>query len=112
MGSGNKCHETKFYDRHGLQVPPPQACVDKPFLWTDGKVSLRAALNKTVYSHEEKVSITVDVHNNSRKIIRKIRVSFPFLTTSLSTRFEKTIISSPGLRRTTRGRLHVQQWQV
>lgn len=48
--------------------------MDKPFLWTDGKVSLRAALNKTAYSHEEGVFITVDVHNNSRKIIRKIRV--------------------------------------
>lgn len=56
------------------QATPPQGCVDKPFLWTDGKVSLRAALNKTAYSHEEKVCITVDVHNNSRKIIRKIRV--------------------------------------
>lgn len=38
-------------------------------------MSLRAALNKTAYGHEEKVCITVDVFNNSRKIIRKIRVS-------------------------------------
>lgn len=52
------------------------SCVDKPFLWTDGKVSLRAALNKTVYSHDETVCVTVSVYNNSRKIIRKIRVSY------------------------------------
>ena len=57
------------------RLQAPQGCVDKPFLWTDGKVSLRAALNKTAYGHEEKVFITVDVYNNSRKIIRKIRVS-------------------------------------
>lgn len=70
-----KCRRVN-YDYAGLlQAPPPQGCVDKPFLWTDGKVSLRAALNKTAYGHEEKVFITVDVYNNSRKVIRKIRVS-------------------------------------
>lgn len=52
----------------------PKGFVDKPFLWTDGKVSLKAALNKTAYSHEEDVAVTIDVRNNSRKVIRKIRV--------------------------------------
>lgn len=49
--------------------------MDKPFLWTDGRVSLRAALNKSAYGHGEHISVTIDVRNNSRKIIRKIRVS-------------------------------------
>lgn len=74
---GNKYPNRPLMFHDGIsQPPPPQGHVDKPFLWTDGKVSLRAALNKTAYSHEEKVLITVDVFNNSRKIIRKIRVSY------------------------------------
>lgn len=50
--------------------------MDKPFLWTDGRVSLRAALNKSAYGHGESISVTVDVRNDSRKVIRKIRVRF------------------------------------
>lgn len=53
----------------------PEGSVDKPFLWTDGRVSLRAALDKSAYGHGEHISVTVDVRNDSRKIIRKIRVS-------------------------------------
>lgn len=53
----------------------PEGCVDKPFLWTEGRVSLRAALDKSAYIHGEQISVTVDVRNDSRKIIRKIRVS-------------------------------------
>lgn len=52
----------------------PEGCVDKPFLWTEGRVSLRAALDKSAYVHGEHISVTVDVKNDSRKIIRKIRV--------------------------------------
>lgn len=48
--------------------------MDKPFLWTEGRVSLRAALNKSAYGHGEHISVTIDVRNDSRKIIRKIRV--------------------------------------
>lgn len=53
----------------------PEGCVDKPFLWTEGRVSLRAALDKSAYIHGEQISVTVDVRNDSRKMIRKIRVS-------------------------------------
>lgn len=53
----------------------PEGSVDKPFLWTEGRVSLRAALNKSAYGHGEHISVTIDVRNDSRKIIRKIRVS-------------------------------------
>lgn len=51
-----------------------EGCVDKPFLWTEGRVSLRAALDKSAYIHGEHIIVTVDVKNDSRKIIRKIRV--------------------------------------
>lgn len=44
-------------------------------MWTEGRVSLRAALNKSAYGHGEHISVTIDVRNDSRKIIRKIRVS-------------------------------------
>ena len=52
--------------------------MEQPFLWTDGKVSLKAALNKTAYGHDEDVTVTVEVRNNSRKVIRKIRVGIHF----------------------------------
>lgn len=53
----------------------PHGAVDKPFLWAEGRVSLKAALNKSIYRHGEQVSATVDIHNESRKIVRKIRVN-------------------------------------
>lgn len=53
----------------------PHGSVDKPFLWTDGRVSLKASLNKSAYTHGENVNVTIDVKNDSRKIVRKIRVS-------------------------------------
>lgn len=56
----------------------PQGSVDKPFLWAEGKVSLKASLNKSAYSHGENVNVTIDVKNDSRKVVRKIRVSFLF----------------------------------
>ncbi|XP_070500300.1 phosrestin-2 [Chironomus tepperi] len=52
----------------------PYGSVDKPFLWTEGKVSLKASLNKSAYAHGENVNITIDVKNESRKIVRKIRI--------------------------------------
>lgn len=49
--------------------------VDKPFLWADGRVNLKASLNKAAYVHGENVTVTLDIKNDSRKIVRKIRVS-------------------------------------
>lgn len=54
----------------------PQGSVDKPFLWTEGRVNLKASLNKSAYTHGENVNVTIDVKNDSRKVVRKIRVSF------------------------------------
>ncbi|CAO1397796.1 unnamed protein product [Diamesa hyperborea] len=52
----------------------PQGSVDKPFLWAEGRVSLKASLNKSAYSHGENVNVTIDVKNESRKVVRKIRI--------------------------------------
>uniref|UniRef100_A0A1B0GNM2 Arrestin C-terminal-like domain-containing protein n=1 Tax=Phlebotomus papatasi TaxID=29031 RepID=A0A1B0GNM2_PHLPP len=52
----------------------PQGSVDKPFLWAEGRVSLKAALNKSAYGHDEDIAVTIDVRNDSRKIVRKIRI--------------------------------------
>lgn len=57
----------------------PQGSVDKPFLWTEGRVNLKASLNKSAYTHGENVNVTIDVKNDSRKVVRKIRVSFNLL---------------------------------
>lgn len=58
-----------------LQIQGPQGSVDKPFLWAEGRVSLKASLNKSAYSHGENVNVTIDVRNESKKVVRKIRVS-------------------------------------
>lgn len=49
--------------------------MNKPFLWTEGRVCLRASLDKSAYGHGEHINVSVHVKNDSRKIIRKIRVS-------------------------------------
>lgn len=38
-------------------------------------MSLKASLNKSAYTHGENVNVTIDVKNDSRKVVRKIRVS-------------------------------------
>lgn len=57
------------------QSSGPQGAVDKPFLLQDGRVGLRASLDKCVYGHGEEVSVTVHIRNDSRKTVRRIRVS-------------------------------------
>ncbi|KAH8421307.1 hypothetical protein KR009_001482, partial [Drosophila setifemur] len=61
----------------GVSVGPcggPQGAVDKPFLLHDGRVALRASLDKGWYTHGEDVKVTVNVRNDSRKTVRKVRV--------------------------------------
>ncbi|KAH8306601.1 hypothetical protein KR018_009011, partial [Drosophila ironensis] len=61
----------------GVSVGPcggPQGAVDKPFLLHDGRVALRASLDKGWYTHGEDVNVTVNVRNDSRKTVRKVRV--------------------------------------
>ncbi|XP_055389137.1 uncharacterized protein LOC129618427 [Condylostylus longicornis] len=52
----------------------PQGAVDKPFLLQEGRVCLRASLNKSWYTHGENVIVTVNIKNESKKTVRKIRV--------------------------------------
>ncbi|XP_017474742.1 PREDICTED: uncharacterized protein LOC108365259, partial [Rhagoletis zephyria] len=52
----------------------PQGAVDKPFLLQDGRVGLRASLDKAWYTHGEDVCVTVNIKNDSRKTVRKVRV--------------------------------------
>nr|XP_017035256.1 uncharacterized protein LOC108083816 isoform X1 [Drosophila kikkawai] len=61
----------------GVSVGPcggPQGSVDKPFLLHDGRVGLRASLDKGWYTHGEDVNVTVQIRNDSRKTVRKVRV--------------------------------------
>ena len=67
---------TFFFFYFLSSIQGPQGSVDKPFLWTEGRVNLKASLNKSAYSHGENVNVTIDVKNDSRKVVRKIRVSF------------------------------------
>ncbi|XP_061391900.1 uncharacterized protein LOC133327356, partial [Musca vetustissima] len=51
----------------------PQGAVDKPFLLQDGRVGLRASLDKAWYTHGEDVCVTINIRNDSRKTVRKVR---------------------------------------
>ncbi|TMW45224.1 hypothetical protein DOY81_009695, partial [Sarcophaga bullata] len=44
----------------------PQGAVDKPFLLQDGRVGLRASLDKSWYTHGEDVCVTINIRNDSR----------------------------------------------
>ncbi|XP_063708935.1 phosrestin-2 [Culicoides brevitarsis] len=52
----------------------PERIVEKPFLWTEGRLYLKATLNKYAFTHGEDIAVTIDVKNESKKIIRKIKV--------------------------------------
>lgn len=56
-------------------IPAPHAVVEKYFLLSDGRVELEASLDKAVYHHGEEIQVTVHVHNNSNKTIRRIKVN-------------------------------------
>ncbi|XP_026672431.1 phosrestin-2-like isoform X2 [Ceratina calcarata] len=52
----------------------PHATVEKPFLLSDGRVSLEAKLDRAVYAHEDSITVNVKVNNNSSKTVRRIKV--------------------------------------
>lgn len=63
-----------------LQVPPPHATVEKPFLLGDGQVELEASLNKAIYAHGEDIKVSIQVRNLSSKTVRRIKVGiYPFV---------------------------------
>ncbi|XP_046811843.1 uncharacterized protein LOC111689669, partial [Lucilia cuprina] len=51
----------------------PQGAVDKPFLLQDGRVGLKASLDKAWYTHGEDVCVSINIRNDSKKTVRKIR---------------------------------------
>lgn len=61
------------YNLQCLQGPSIE--VEKPFLWTEGRIILKATLDKHFYSHDENVNVTVEIKNESKKMIRKMKVS-------------------------------------
>ena len=52
----------------------PRAVAVKPFLLSDGKLQLEASLDKAVYSHGDPVIVHLQLHNNSNKSVRRIKV--------------------------------------
>ena len=54
----------------------PSVEIEKPFLWTEGRIILKASLDKHYYSHGENVNVTVEINNESKKTIRKIKVTY------------------------------------
>lgn len=54
---------------------PPHAIVSKQFLLSDGKVTLEALLDKAAYAHGDSIHVTVSILNESRKHIRRLKVS-------------------------------------
>ncbi len=53
----------------------PRATLDKTFLFSDGAIKLEAALDKAVYSHEDTVNVTLSINNETKKNIRRLKVS-------------------------------------
>lgn len=53
----------------------PSIEIEKPFLWTEGRIILKASLDKHYYFHNENVNVTVEIKNESKKIVRKIKAS-------------------------------------
>ncbi|XP_018897592.2 arrestin homolog isoform X2 [Bemisia tabaci] len=58
----------------GTGAAPPHACVEKPFLLSDGKVHLDAQLDKSIYNHGDSILVTVSIKNRSSKSVRGIKV--------------------------------------
>ncbi|XP_055843469.1 uncharacterized protein LOC129910214 isoform X2 [Episyrphus balteatus] len=71
-----KCPSDSFYNYsksfQEYETGGPQGSVDKPFLLQEGRVSLRASLDKAWYTHAENVIVNVDIRNDSRKTVRKV----------------------------------------
>ncbi|KOX68836.1 Phosrestin-2 [Melipona quadrifasciata] len=52
----------------------PHAAVEKPFLLSDGRVSLEARLDQAFYAHGDSITVHVNINNNSSKTVRRIKV--------------------------------------
>lgn len=62
-------------DMPEVEGTPPHAAAEKQFILSDGKLKLEASLNKSVYHHGDPVIVSVAVHNNSNKTVRRLKVN-------------------------------------
>lgn len=58
----------------GWRQKGPQATSEKPFLLSDGKVTLEANLDKAIYTHGDPIHVNISVKNTSKKAVRRIKV--------------------------------------
>ncbi|XP_015379651.1 PREDICTED: arrestin homolog [Diuraphis noxia] len=58
----------------GWRQRGPQATSEKPFLLSDGKVTLEANLDKAIYTHGDPIHVNISVKNTSKKAVRRIKV--------------------------------------
>lgn len=58
----------------GWRQKGPQATSEKPFLLSDGKVTLEANLDKAIYTHGDPIHVSISVRNTSKKAVRRIKV--------------------------------------
>lgn len=59
----------------GWRQKGPQATSEKPFLLSDGKVTLEANLDKAIYTHGDPIHVNISVKNTSKKAVRRIKVN-------------------------------------
>lgn len=64
-----RCEQPKGWRQKG-----PQASSEKPFLLSDGKVTLEANLDKSIYTHGDPIHVSINVMNTSKKVVRRIKV--------------------------------------
>ncbi|KAL1131410.1 hypothetical protein AAG570_011027 [Ranatra chinensis] len=58
----------------GSTVQPPRATATKPFILSDGKITLEASLDKADYQHGDSIHVTLAINNTTNKTIRRIKV--------------------------------------
>lgn len=71
----------------GWRQKGPQATSEKPFLLSDGKVTLEANLDKAIYTHGDPIHVNISVRNTSKKAVRRIKVRTQSQCSKIETHF-------------------------
>ncbi|CAG09807.1 unnamed protein product, partial [Tetraodon nigroviridis] len=58
----------------------PKADITKQFIMSDKPVHLEASLEKEIYYHGQPITVNVKIHNESSKVVKKIKISVEQLT--------------------------------
>ena len=74
-GSVVKLAIRKIQYAPALRGPQPQAEVKQSFLFNDKQLNLEATLDKELYHHGEKIFVNVQIQNNSKYTVKKIKVT-------------------------------------